>query len=257
MSIIDPTHHDSHPSRRSVALPGHPPSGHVISHVHPAHRLPQSAGDISEDLFEREHRWVSRRSLETSEKTEGTHLGVVVVGGSLNNSLGSLDRITGGELRNPKKQTSQSPALNSTTSRNTVCGTHDPRPDEDAVTPQLHHQRGVCRGSDPPCGEHDDWQSLESGGLLEQVVRRLDVLSAQEEERVSTPDRASETGEEKISPAYLGISVKFLLTQQTRLPDLRGDGPDMFDGLDDVPTAGLSLASDERGTLGDPAESFP
>ena len=80
--------------------------------------------------------------------------------------------------------------------------THDPRSDKDTITPELHHQGSISGRGNPTSSEpvsnrhtnedvsdraavgwgelgfglHDNGQSLEPGSLLQEMVRRLNVL---------------------------------------------------------------------------------
>ncbi|GAO50133.1 hypothetical protein G7K_4268-t1 [Saitoella complicata NRRL Y-17804] len=94
------------------------------------HRLTQVLGNLSENL------------------------GVVEVGDSLDDSLGTLSRVTGLE---------------------------DTGSNEDTVTAELHHHGSISGGSDTTSSEVDNRQSLEASSLLEKVVWDLQVLGEDEE----------------------------------------------------------------------------
>ena len=131
----------------------------------------------------------------------GDHVGVVVEGGGLDDRLGALRR---------------------------VAGLEDARADEDALGAELHHHRGVGRGGDAAGGEQHDRQLAGLGDLLDQVVRRLQLLG-RDVQLVVAPARCSR----RIS---------------------RADRAHVGDGVGDVAGAGLALGADHRRALGDPAQ---
>ena len=65
--------------------------------------------------------------------------------------------------------------------RGRVAGLEDAAADEHAVGAELHHHRGVGRGRDAAGGEQHDGQRAGLGDLVDQLVRRLQLLGRDEE----------------------------------------------------------------------------
>ena len=87
----------------------------------------------------------------------------------------------------------------------------------------------LTRRGDPACREADDRQALETRSLLEQVVRRADLLR---------------------------VRVHLLFAHHARLSDLAHDRALVANCLYDVACASLTLCTDEGRTLGDSAKSL-
>ena len=100
----------------------------------------------------------------------------------------------------------------------------DPRPHEHAIAPELHHERSVGRRGNASSGKVDHWEP--SQGLC--LAHELDG-----------------------GPDFLGVYVQLVVVHVLQRPDGTLDGPRVPDGLNDVPSPGLSLGPDHGCTLGD------
>ena len=129
-------------------------------------------------------------------------LGVVEVGDGLDNSTGTLGGITRLE---------------------------DTRTNKDTIASELHHQGSIGRGGNTTSSKVDNGKTSQLGGLLEQVVRSLDLLGIGEELVVI----------HQLSPADLGL-----------------DGTAVTDSLDNVTGTGLTLGADHGSTLVDATKSL-
>lgn len=85
-----------------------------------------------------------------------------------------------------------------------------------SVAAQLHHQGGIGGSGNTSSSERNNWQSLQSGSLLEEVVRCGELL---------------------------GKGVKLLIGHGGGSSNVGHDGPLVSDGLDDVPGPSLTLGS--------------
>ena len=62
-----------------------------------------------------------------------------------------------------------------------ILALEDARPDEDALGAELHHERRVGRGADAAGDEVDDRQLAVRGDVLDQLVRRAELLGRDEQ----------------------------------------------------------------------------
>ena len=102
-----------------------------------------------------------------------------------------------------------------------------PDPTNTPSEPELHDERRVGRGRDPAGDEVDDRQPAVGRDLLDELVRRLELLRRDEQ---------------------------LVLAHPLELADLAEDVAQLADGLDDVAGPGLALRPDHRRALVDPAE---
>src|SRR5215211_205116 len=65
--------------------------------------------------------------------------------------------------------------------RRGILGLEDPRADEHAVHPELHHERRVGRGGEPPRGEVHDRERAGLRGHPNEVDRRAEILGGSDE----------------------------------------------------------------------------
>src|SRR5919198_3798925 len=105
----------------------------------------------------------------------------------------------------------------------------DPRADEVALSPELHHERGVRWRGDPAGAEEHDGQPSLARHAPHELHRNAVLVGFRGEPRL--------------------IEIR-------EGADRLGDRTDVPDGFDDVPGPGLALAADHRGTLVDPAQRF-
>ena len=111
-----------------------------------------------------------------------------------------------------------------------VAALEDAAADEDAVASELHHQRRVRRRRHASGRKVDDGQASQCRRLLEEVVRRVELLCEAPQLHVAHPPRPV---------------------------DLRRHGPHVPDRLHDVSRSGLPFRPDHRGPLVDPPEGLP
>ena len=111
--------------------------------------------------------------------------------------------------------------------RGWVRGLEDPRADEHALGPELHHQRGVRRRGEAAGGEVDHRQAALGGDLANQLERRAQLLG----------------GGRQLGPVH-----------RREPPDPGLDRAHVPHGLDDVAGAGLALRADHGRALGDPPQ---
>src|SRR3954471_17144248 len=110
-----------------------------------------------------------------------------------------------------------------------ILALEDPRPDEDALGTELHHERCIGRSADPARDEVDDRQLAIGRDILDQLVRSAEVLGGDEQ---------------------------LVLAHRTQAADLGEHVAQLANGLDDVAGARLALGPHHRGTFVDPAQRF-
>src|ERR1035437_9009501 len=103
----------------------------------------------------------------------------------------------------------------------------DARAHEHAVRPQLHRECRVRGGGDPAGDEVDHRQGAGAGDLADELDRSAELLRGGEQ---------------------------LVLAHRREPSQLRVDGADVTDRLNDVAGARLALGTDHRRALGDPAE---
>src|SRR3954447_6156944 len=95
----------------------------------------------------------------------------------------------------------------------------DPRTDEDALRAELHHERGIRGGADPARHEVHDGELAVTGDVPDELVRRLEIASDDEQ---------------------------LVLAHRLESPDLGEHRAELTDRLDDVAGPGLALRADHR-----------
>lgn len=105
----------------------------------------------------------------------------------------------------------------------------NPTPYKHAITPQLHHERRIRGRRHAPRREVDNRQPPQLRRLLQQLVRRADLL---------------------------GQHAQLLGRHAGRATDFGVHGPHVAHGFNDVAGPGLAFGADHGGAFGDAAEGF-
>ncbi|KAF5930813.1 hypothetical protein HYC85_031686 [Camellia sinensis] len=133
-------------------------------------------------------------------------------------------------LRKHNRITVVSHGLNNRTSApRRITALENPRPDENTIAAQLHHQRGVGGGGYTAGGEVDHRKPPELLRLHHQIIRSSDFLSEGED---------------------------LIVVHVAKHTNIAHDGSNVTHRLDDVAGAGLALGADHGGAFADTAEGF-